>query len=64
MITDDWRPRAAARGLGLRDLSPLTGSEVSGQDLSDDAVAQAQTALSRHGLAGGLKVGDATRLQF
>ena len=34
MITDDWRPRAAARGLGLRDLSPLTGSEVSGLDLS------------------------------
>jgi 2-polyprenyl-3-methyl-5-hydroxy-6-metoxy-1,4-benzoquinol methylase len=42
----------------------LMGATVSGQDLSGDAVGQAQKALLRHGLSGCLKVGDATRLQF
>lgn len=34
MIIDDWRSRAAAQGLELRDLSPMTGTEITGLDLA------------------------------
>ncbi len=54
-----------ACGIGLYMVPlGLMGATVSGQDLSGDAVGQAQQALARHGLSGCLKVGDATRLQF
>jgi 2-polyprenyl-3-methyl-5-hydroxy-6-metoxy-1,4-benzoquinol methylase len=54
-----------ACGSGLYTLLlALAGAKVAGQDIASESVAMAEEALSRHGLSGDLKVGDAMKLLF